>query len=99
MFSRLLKWIALAIFACLILSAALVLTFRWIDPPTSAFMLETRVQALLEGDRTYRTDYEWASLEHISPHAAASMPSRLFRCASEIVSCSEICKVHLKKIT
>lgn len=73
MFSRLLKWIALAIFACLILSAALVLTFRWIDPPTSAFMLETRVQALLEGDRTYRTDYEWASLEHISPHAAIAV--------------------------
>jgi monofunctional glycosyltransferase len=36
-------------------------------------MLETRVQATSEGDRTYRTDYEWVSLEHISPHAAIAV--------------------------
>jgi monofunctional biosynthetic peptidoglycan transglycosylase len=26
-----------------------------------------------EGDRTYRTDYEWVSLERISPHAAIAV--------------------------
>jgi monofunctional biosynthetic peptidoglycan transglycosylase len=50
-----------------------VVTLRWVDPPTSAFMLETRLNALSEGDRTYRTDYEWVSLEHISPHAAIAV--------------------------
>ncbi len=73
MIGRLLKWIVLALFACAVLSALPVLTFRWIDPPTSAFMLETRIEAMIEGDRTYRTDYEWASLERISPHAAIAV--------------------------
>jgi monofunctional biosynthetic peptidoglycan transglycosylase len=70
---RLLKWIALAILACVVLSVLVVLSLRWVDPPTSAFMLETRLNALSEGDRTYRTDYEWVSLEHISPHAAIAV--------------------------
>ena len=70
---RLLKWIALAVLACVVLSVIVVVTLRWVDPPTSAFMLETRLNALSEGDRTYRTDYEWVSLEHISPHAAIAV--------------------------
>ena len=36
-------------------------------------MLEARLSAVSEGDRTYRTDYEWASLENISPHAAIAV--------------------------
>ena len=36
-------------------------------------MLEARLSAMSEGDRTYRTDYEWASLENISPHAAIAV--------------------------
>jgi monofunctional glycosyltransferase len=70
---RLLKWIVLAVLACVALSALLVLILRWVDPPTSAYMLETRMHAMSEGDRTYRTDYEWVSLEHISPHAAIAV--------------------------
>ncbi len=53
---RLLKWIAFAILACVALSVVAVVTLRWVDPPTSAFMLETRLNALSEGDGTYRTD-------------------------------------------
>jgi monofunctional biosynthetic peptidoglycan transglycosylase len=70
---RLLKWIALAILACVVLSVVVVLTFRWVDPPTSAFMLEAHLSAASEGDRTYRTDYEWVNLERISPHAAIAV--------------------------
>jgi monofunctional biosynthetic peptidoglycan transglycosylase len=36
-------------------------------------MLETRLRAVSEGDRTYRTDYEWVNLERISPHAAIAV--------------------------
>jgi monofunctional biosynthetic peptidoglycan transglycosylase len=71
--SRLLKWIVLAILACIVLSALLVLSLRWVDPPTSAFMLEARLHASSAGDRTYRTDYTWVSLEHISPQAAIAV--------------------------
>jgi len=70
---RLLKWIVLAILAGVMLSALVVLSFRWVDPPTSAFMLETRFRATSEGDRTYRTDYEWVNLERISPYAAIAV--------------------------
>jgi monofunctional glycosyltransferase len=35
--------------------------------------LETRLRAVSEGDRTYRTDYEWVNLERISPHAAIAV--------------------------
>jgi monofunctional glycosyltransferase len=70
---RLLKWIALAILACVALSVVVVLTLRWVDPPTSAFMWEARLSAASEGDRTYRTDYEWVNLERISSHAAIAV--------------------------
>lgn len=69
----LLKWALFLVLACLILSAALVGMLRWADPPTSAFMIEARAQAAREGDRRYRTDYEWTSLEDISPNAALAV--------------------------
>ena len=70
---RFLKWIALAILACVILSVVVVLTLRWVNPPTSAFMLAARMNAMTHGDRGYRTDYEWVDLENISPHAAIAV--------------------------
>jgi monofunctional glycosyltransferase len=70
---RLLKWIAIAILSCVLLSVVAVVTLRWVDPPTSAFMLENRLTALSEGDHAYRTDYEWVDLENISPHAAIAV--------------------------
>jgi monofunctional glycosyltransferase len=70
---RLLKWIAFAILTCVLLSVVIVLALRWVNPPTSAFMLENRLTALSEGDHAYRTDYEWADLENISPHAAIAV--------------------------
>lgn len=36
-------------------------------------MLEARMSAASEGDRTYRTDYEWVNLERISSHAAIAV--------------------------
>jgi monofunctional biosynthetic peptidoglycan transglycosylase len=73
MIGRLLKWIVLAFLGFAALSGLLALTFRWVDPPASAYMLETRIEAFVDGDRTYRTDYRWVSLERISPHAAIAV--------------------------
>ena len=50
-----------------------MLALRWIDPPTSAFMLEARVEALLHGEHDYHTEYQWVSLEQISPQAAIAV--------------------------
>ena len=70
---RLLKWLSVAILAWLVLTALAVLALRWINPPTSAFMIAARMEAASEHDRQYRTDYEWTSLERISPHAAIAV--------------------------
>ena len=66
---------ALAGLIALLLVAMLlaVLTFRVIDPPTSAVMLEARARAWWDGDRRYRTDYHWSSLEQISPQTALAV--------------------------
>ncbi|HEV7432001.1 MAG TPA: monofunctional biosynthetic peptidoglycan transglycosylase [Steroidobacteraceae bacterium] len=65
-----LGWLLLGTFACALL---LVLALRWIDPPTSAFMLGTRLAALATGDHGYSTHYRWVNLEHISPQAALAV--------------------------
>jgi monofunctional biosynthetic peptidoglycan transglycosylase len=65
--------LGLTLLGALLLLALTVLALRWIDPPTSAFMLAARVQALLDRDHGYRTEYHWVSLEQISPQAAIAV--------------------------
>lgn len=48
-----------------VVTALPVLALRWIDPPTSAFMLTD------ESGRPLR--YEWVDMENISPHAAIAV--------------------------
>ena len=59
--------------ACLAITALPVLMLRWLHPTTSAFMLEARAAAWSAGVRGYRTEFKWASLEQISPHAAIAV--------------------------
>jgi monofunctional glycosyltransferase len=61
------------LFAALTFAALCVLSLRWIDPPTSAFMLEARAEALWHGEHDYRTRYQWVPLEAISPQAAIAV--------------------------
>ncbi len=67
------KWLAFAVLACLLVGVLAVLALRWINPPTSAFMLHAQMQASQEHERGYRTHYEWVSLEQISPNAAIAV--------------------------
>lgn len=71
--ARLRRWLLLAILAWLVLTVVPVLLLRWIPPVTSAYMLEARLEALGSGERGYRTDYQWVSLERISPNAAIAV--------------------------
>jgi monofunctional biosynthetic peptidoglycan transglycosylase len=54
-------------------AALLVLLLRWVDPPSSAFMIGSRLGALIDGDHSYQTHYEWVDLERISPQAALAV--------------------------
>lgn len=70
---RIARGIGWLLLAALALASLLVLALRWIDPPTSAFMLGTRMAALASGDHTYTSHYQWVDLEHISPQAALAV--------------------------
>ncbi len=49
-------------------SVAAVLALRWVHPVTTAFMIESRIEAALHGERDYRTDYRWLPYREISPN-------------------------------
>jgi monofunctional biosynthetic peptidoglycan transglycosylase len=67
------RWALLGVTGALAAAVLLVLLLRWIDPPASAFMLEARWQALIEGDGAYRQRYQWVDLEEISPQMAMAV--------------------------
>ena len=71
--ARLLSWLAALLLGWLTLSVLAVLMLRWLNPLTSAVMVEARVTAWAAQERGYHTDFEWANLEQISPHAAIAV--------------------------
>jgi monofunctional glycosyltransferase len=69
----LLRWLVIALAAWLLLTVTPVLLLRWLRPLTSAFMLEAQAHAWSARDSAYRTNFQWVSLEQISPHAAIAV--------------------------
>jgi monofunctional biosynthetic peptidoglycan transglycosylase len=53
--------------------ALMVIALRWVNPPTSAFMIGARLDALFAGEHGYVTHYQWVNLERISPQAALAV--------------------------
>jgi monofunctional biosynthetic peptidoglycan transglycosylase len=70
---RLLRALVLTCLTLVLALTALVLALRWFHPPTSAFMLEARVDALLRHEAGYHTQYQWVNLEAISPQLAMAV--------------------------
>ena len=64
---RLLRAAAWLLFAALLGSVLPVLALRWLDPPTSAFMLARRWEAWREGPRGFELRWRWVDAEAISP--------------------------------
>src|SRR5271165_3314685 len=56
-----------------VLSIAVVAVFRWINPPYSAFMAETQIEAWMSGDRNYVFRHQWVDLTRISPNLALAV--------------------------
>jgi monofunctional biosynthetic peptidoglycan transglycosylase len=71
--SRLLRGLALLILAALALSVVTVFALRWIDPPTSAFMVRDRMVAAGKHDKGYRFRHRWVDWQAISPHAKVAV--------------------------
>ena len=58
---------------CALVWVAGIVSLRWINPVTSAFMIEAKLAAMRDGDRRYHTEYHWVDLESISPQAAIAV--------------------------
>jgi monofunctional biosynthetic peptidoglycan transglycosylase len=65
--------IVLALAGWSVLTVGLIVAFRWIDPPTSAFMLRDRLGALASREAGYRFRHEWRDWGRISPQAALAV--------------------------
>jgi monofunctional glycosyltransferase len=65
---RLLRGLFWLLFLFVALSVLAVLPLRWVDPPVSAFMLESRVAAWVSRDRSYVFRHAWTDLKRISPN-------------------------------
>jgi monofunctional biosynthetic peptidoglycan transglycosylase len=62
--------VALWILAGVVVVAVLpVAALRWIDPPTSAFMIERRLQGLFDPSRRVRIEYRWVDIAEVSRNA------------------------------
>ena len=70
---RLLRWLGALVLGWLALTVLAVLLLRWLNPLSSAVMVEARLHAWAAQERGYHTDFQWASLEQISPHAALAV--------------------------
>ena len=51
-----------------IISFLLVLTLRWINPPTSMMMTIQRYEAVMNHRKDFRIDYRWVNWEQIALH-------------------------------
>ena len=60
--SRLWKVVAVI----LVMTIAPTLCLRWVDPGTSSFMLQRRLQAFLHNDHSFRLRYKWVDWHNIS---------------------------------
>jgi monofunctional biosynthetic peptidoglycan transglycosylase len=70
---KLIHTIAWALAGWLLLTSTAVLLLRWFDPPSSAFMIAARVEAVVGRDHTFVFRHRWVDLAHISPNLALAV--------------------------
>jgi monofunctional biosynthetic peptidoglycan transglycosylase len=71
--SRLLRALLAAAVALLLALLGLLLAFRWVPVPLTAFMVRDRVGALVTRAPGYEFRHDWVPWERISPHAAVAV--------------------------
>jgi monofunctional biosynthetic peptidoglycan transglycosylase len=71
--ARLVRGLALGVAAWVAITAATVIALRWIDPPTTAFIVRDRVLELFSGEPGYEYRREWRDWGEISRNAALAV--------------------------
>lgn len=66
---RIVRQVVTLPFALVLLSILITLGLRWIDPPTTAFMLRDQRTARSEGRTGYRLRHYWVEWKHVAPAA------------------------------
>jgi len=69
---RFLRGLLLAVVAWAAVTIAAVAAFRWIDPPFTAFMVQSRIGALFSSE-PYAFRHEWRDWDQISKYAALAV--------------------------
>jgi monofunctional biosynthetic peptidoglycan transglycosylase len=62
------RWLIRALGVWLVVTIVPVVLLRWVDPPTSAFMLQRRLAASDKNEKGFELRYQWVDRERISPH-------------------------------
>ena len=68
-FARITRGLVLALAAWAAVTVFAIVTMRWVDPPTTAFMLRDRAGALLTRAKGYEFRHEWRDWDQISKYA------------------------------
>jgi monofunctional glycosyltransferase len=71
--ARLGRAVLLAVAAWATVTVAVVVLLRWINPPTTTFMIRDRASALFSGDDGYQFRHEWRDWDRISKQAALAV--------------------------
>lgn len=71
--ARLLRGVALLVAAWAAATVTAVVALRWIDPPTTAFILQSRVAELVARTPGYQYSREWRDWEQVSKNAALAV--------------------------
>jgi monofunctional biosynthetic peptidoglycan transglycosylase len=71
--ARLVRAGVLALVAWIAVTVAAVVALRWMNPPTTAFMLRDRIGAVLGSEKDYEFRHEWRDWDRISPYAALAV--------------------------
>jgi monofunctional biosynthetic peptidoglycan transglycosylase len=71
--ARVVRALLLGVAAWVAVTVAAVLALRWVDPPTSAFMLRDRVGALFSRDDGYAFRHDWRDWDQISVNAGLAV--------------------------
>ena len=67
------RWLLLSPLLFALLTIVQVLSLRFIDPPMSAFMAARQLEAIGQGDWSYRTRYDWRDFDAIAPSLMVSL--------------------------
>ncbi|MDX1430816.1 MAG: monofunctional biosynthetic peptidoglycan transglycosylase [Gammaproteobacteria bacterium] len=70
---RLAGILASVLLVALLASAGSVAALRWLDPLTSSFIVQRKVEVLMEGGRAADVAYRWVPWERISPEVGIAV--------------------------